>query len=189
MKSLTRLLPITILAVALASCSERTDTPKTTTGTDVPRPDTEVRGAQIDLFEGKQITTRIQADKIVRFEAIDSTMGYDVHTEFMDQSGAIISTLEGDSAVIRELTRHLYVYGRVVVVSKEKSRLDTDYLHWNPDLEKIQTDAFVKVTRRGDVVTGWGLEADKDLTRIKILRQVSGTIHDAGGLEDEAYSE
>lgn len=189
MKSLTYLVAIPVLAVALVGCSEQNNTPKTSSGTDVIRPDTEVRGAQIDLFEGKQVTTHINADRLVRFESIDSTMSYDVDAEFMDAEGKVISTLKGDSAIIRELTSHLYVYGRVVVVTKENSKLETDYLHWNPDLEKIQTDAFVKVTRRGDVVTGWGLEADRDLTRIKILRQVSGTIHDAGSLEDETDGE
>ena len=69
--------------------------------------------------------------------------------------------------------------------SLDSTRLDTDYLQWNPDIKKIQTDAFVKVYRRGDVATGWGLEANQTLTRIKILNQVSGTMKDAGSYEDK----
>lgn len=172
-----------LLAVALGGCSNHESATKTDIVVDSTRPDTEMRGATIDLLEGERVTTRINADRIIKFDAKDSTMGYKVHAEFFDSLGQINSILDGDSALIRETTNHLHVYGHVVVVSEEKSMLETDYLHWNPDIEKIQTDAFVKVTRKGDVVTGWGLEADQKLTRIKVLNQVSGTIHNTDAID------
>lgn len=185
MKLLTRLLLTGALLTVLAGCSSREPATTTANPADSTRPDTQVRGARIDLYDGKQVTTQIHADQVVRFEQIDSTMGYVVHTDFLDSTGNVTSKLDGDSALIRETTSHLYVFGHVVVVSQDHSRLETDYLHWNPDIKKIQTDAFVKVTRKGDVITGWGLEADQQLTRIKILKQVSGTIHNADELEDD----
>jgi len=110
-------------------------------------------------------------------------MGYVVDADFFDSLGQKISTLVGDSSLTRENSGHLWVYGNVVVVVLENNtRLETDYLHWNPDIKKIQTDAYVKITKNGDVVTGWGMEADQKLTRIKILKQVSGSFHDTTGL-------
>jgi len=41
-----------------------------------------------------------------------------------------------------------------------------------------------KSTRR-DVVTGWGMEADHKLSRIKILRQVSGSFRDTSSVLGE----
>jgi LPS export ABC transporter protein LptC len=140
------------------------------------KPDTEVKGARIDLFDKSEKTTEIFANRILKYDAKDSTMGYEVTAHFFDSTGHIISDLVGDSALIRESTSHLYVYGHVVVKSEDSTRLETDFLHWNPDIKKIQTDAFVKIYRHGDVATGWGMEANQTLTRVKILNQVSGTI-------------
>jgi LPS export ABC transporter protein LptC len=177
-----------LLALALsgvAGCSSGDGTLRNTaTPTDsILKPDTEVKGAKIDLFDKSQKTTEILAKRILKFEAKDSTMGYDVTAHFFDTLGHVTSDLVGDSALIRETTSHLYVFGHVVVKSEDSTRLETDYLHWNPDIKKIQTDAFVKVYRHGDVATGWGMEANQNLTRVKILNQVSGTIKNTDSFE------
>jgi hypothetical protein len=46
----------------------------------------------------------------------------------------------------------------------------------------IETDAFVRITKDDNVTTGWGLETDKSLSRIRILK-ASGTIRDSGWTE------
>ena len=171
------------LLVLQTGCSNHETSTKTEIVADSTRPDSEMRGATIDMLEGERVKTRIRADRILKFESKDSTMGYVVHADFFDSLGNVTSRLEGDSALIREMTNHFHVYGRVVVVSEDGSTLETDYLHWNPEIQKIQTDAFVKVTRKGDVVTGWGLETDQRLKRIKILRQVSGTIQNTDDVD------
>ncbi|MBK7142198.1 MAG: LPS export ABC transporter periplasmic protein LptC [bacterium] len=183
MANYLRIILLGLTTAILAGCSNHESSTKTDIVVDSSRPDTEMRGATIDLLEGERVTTRIDADRILKFDAKDSTMGYVVHAEFFDSLGNITSRLDGDSAYIRETSNHMHVYGHVVVVSEDHSMLETDYLHWNPDIEKIQTDAYVKVTRKGDVVTGWGLEADQKLTRIKVLRQVSGTIHNTDEID------
>ncbi len=186
---LTRFLTFGLLLalLALAGCSSRESAVRTGGGaTDsILRPDTEVKGARIDLFDRDQKTTEIFAKRIIKFDAKDSTVGFEVTSNFFDSTGKINAVVVGDSALIRESTNRLYIYGHVVVRSEDSTRLDTDYLQWNPDIKKIQTDAFVKVYRRGDVATGWGLEANQTLTRIKILNQVSGTMKDAGSYEDK----
>lgn len=180
-------LGLALALLSIAGCSNRESAIRTSgTATDsVLRPDTEVKGARIDLFDKQDKTTEIFAKRIIKFDAKDSTVGFDVTANFFDSTGKINAVVVGDSALIRETTNRLYIYGHVVVRSEDSTRLDTDYLQWNPDIKKIQTDAFVKVYRRGDVATGWGLEANQTLTRIKILNQVSGTMKDAGSYEDK----
>lgn len=148
------------------------------------QPDSEVFGATIHLYKSDRMTTEIRADKIVRFEAIDSTMGYVLDVDIFDSLGQINSNLVGDSGVIREKINQLEVYGHVVVVTQDSARLETDYLRWNPQREKIESESFVKFTRRDDVMTGWGMEADPDLGRLKIKSQVSGSVS-----KDEVLSE
>jgi LPS export ABC transporter protein LptC len=142
-------------------------------------PDSELRGATIYLYEKDKVTTEVKAEKLLKFEAKDSTMGYVLDINFFDSTGRVSTHLVGDSGVIRETTNQLNVYGNVVVVTKDSSKLETDYLYWNTVTDKIETDAFVRITKKNDVITGWGMEADPDLSRIKILNRVSGTVHDA----------
>ncbi len=172
---------LTLIVLALliqAGCTSEKSSSTVPASTDTStRPDTEVIGARIHLYEGSRVTTEVQADRVRRFEVKDSTAAYTVVVDFLDTLGQVTSNVVGDSSVIRENTGHLQIFGHVVVNTKENSVLETDYLVWNPDINKIQTDAFVKITRKGkDVVTGWGMEADKELTHLKILRQVSGTV-------------
>ena len=174
-----RLLLIAIATVAALSfgCSQKTVSEGDRAAVDsVLRPDSEVHGATIFLYDGEQKTTEIRADLIRRFEAIDSTMGYKLDIDFFDSLGQKSSNLVSDSGVIREKTGRLDVFGKVVVITQDSARLDTEFLRWNPERDKIESDAFVRFTRRDDVMTGWGMEADSDLGRLRILSQVSGSV-------------
>jgi LPS export ABC transporter protein LptC len=175
-----------VVMLAIAGCTSQDSATRnmTTLPDSVPKPDTEVKGAKIDLFDKQEKTTEILARRILKFDAKDSTMGYEVNAHIFDSTGKVISNVVGDSALIRENSNHLYIYGHVVVISEDSTRLDTDFLHWNPTIKKIQTDSFVKIYRHGDVATGWGMEANETLTRVKILNQVSGTIQNIGTYED-----
>ncbi len=142
-------------------------------------PDSELRGATIYLYEKDKVTTEVRAERLLKFEAKDSTVVYVLDMDFFDSTGRVTTELVGDSGIIRELANQLYVYGNVVVVTADSSRLETDYLYWNTNNDKIETDAFVRITKKNDVITGWGMEADPGLTRIKVLNRVSGTVHNA----------
>lgn len=174
-----------LVAAALIGCSDESTSVTKQPGPldSAGQPDTEIRGATIHLYHRGELNTKVNARRIVRFEDIDSTVGYTLDMDFYDSLGSITSNLVSDSGVIREVSGAFDVYGHVVVNTSDSVRLDTDYLTWNPSINRITTDAFVKVSRPGDTVTGWGLEAPRDLSRIKILHQVSGSLHDVEGLE------
>ena len=140
-------------------------------------PDAEVLGATIKLYEGGQVTTRILADKIVKYESIDSTMGYGLDIDLYDSAGVVTSHIVGDSGVIRENAGLLHIFGNVVVVTNDNRRLESDDLMWDKVSDQITTDAFVRITRGDDVVTGWGLEANNSLTQVRIKR-ASGEMSD-----------
>jgi LPS export ABC transporter protein LptC len=171
---------ISALAVSIfiAACSTND---RAKNSEDIPvdsssRPDSEVRGARIYLYDEGRITTEIDADVIHKFEANDSTMGYHLDIVLYDSTGGVNSTIVGDSGVIREQAGHLDIYGNVVVVSDDGSRLTTDYLFWDQDTQRLRTDSFVKIVDSdGNVLTGWGLEAEQNPTRYRILNQVSGS--------------
>jgi LPS export ABC transporter protein LptC len=151
-------------------------------------PDSEVFGATVYLYDRDVVTAEIRANRIRRFEAIDSTMGYVLDIDFFDSVGQVSSNLIGDSGVIREASNKLEVHGEVVVITSDSVKLETDYLRWSPEIGRIETEAYVKLTRGDDIMTGWGMEADPDLGRLRILSQVSGSIseNEAAKAEDKA---
>lgn len=147
-------------------------------------PDSELRGATISLYEGSSLTTGIKANRILKFEPQDSAVAYDLKIQFFDSTGKAVSDLIGDSGIIREGKGLFEIFGNVVANSIDRNtQLETDYLKWNPAINRIQTDAFVKITKGNDVITGWGLETDRRLSRVKILRQVSGTVSESTTLK------
>jgi LPS export ABC transporter protein LptC len=140
------------------------------------RPDSDMSDARIFTYDRELLTTAVNAKRIRQYEALDSTMGYTVMIEMYDAEGAVVSTLVGDSGLIREKAGDLHMYGHVVAVTENESRLETDSLYFDPETQLIHTDEFVRITRpNGDTLTGWGFEADRQLTRVTILRQVSGS--------------
>jgi LPS export ABC transporter protein LptC len=170
------------LAVALLTgCSQKTVSQGDQTAVDSTlRPDSEVSGATIFLYDRDIVTAEIRSNLMRRFEAIDSTVAYVLDVDFFDSAGQKTSNLIADSGVIREKDDRLEVFGKVIVVTQDSARLDTKFLRWNPQRHKIESDAFVKFTRGTDVMTGWGMEADPDLGRLKILSDVSGSVSEAG---------
>jgi len=183
-----RLLTSSLLLVAFvaAGCSDQSaskDSPPSSVDS-AQLPDSEVSGATIYLYHRGELTTEIRADRILKFESIDSTMGYSLDIDFLDSTGNVTSNLVSDSGVIRESTSHLQAYGHVVVVTADSLKLETDFLTWNPDINKIQSDAFVKFTKDGSVFTGWGMEANRDLSRLRILNQISSNAIDLDKLSE-----
>ncbi len=175
-----------ILAALVAGCSNQNaskDSPPATVDS-ASLPDSEVSGATIYLYNRGELTTEIRADRILKFEAADSTMGYQLDIDFLDSAGQVMSNLVSDSGVIRETSTHLQAYGHVVVDTHDSLKLETDFLTWNPEINKIQTDAFVKFTKDGNIFTGWGMEANRDLSRLRILNQISSNEIDLDKLSE-----
>ncbi len=139
-------------------------------------PDTDVLGATIQLITRGAMTAEIKADRIVQFEEIDSTMAYGLDIDFFDSTGAISSHLVSDSGIINEKTGHLEVFGHVKVNTAQNTKLDTDHLIWDQKIDLVHTQAFVKIARPNDTLQGWGMEAPGDLSRFRILKQVSGSL-------------
>ncbi|UCD94181.1 MAG: LPS export ABC transporter periplasmic protein LptC [Candidatus Zixiibacteriota bacterium] len=149
------------------------------------RPDQQISEAEIALFNGPVRTTVIKADYIEKFNKQDSTLAWGLDVYFYDREGKESSHLVADSGLVRETTKMLVANGNVVVVTPEDSaRLETEQLFWNGRSEMITTDKFVTIYQHGDTLQGYGLEADRGLKRVKIKRQVKGTVKSTEGVTE-----
>jgi len=168
-------------ALIVAGCSgDKSNTSNLSGAEDsLSRPDSEVIGARIYLYDKGRVTSEIYADKIRKFEALDSTAAYKLDIHIFDSTGAVSTRVVGDSGFIREDKGLLDIFGNVVVTTDDSTILETEYLWLDSNTDRIKTDAFVRITKKDDfLVTGWGLDADRRLNDFKILSQVSGTMSD-----------
>jgi len=177
-----------VLAAVLINCGSKNEIKAPASGPDSTsahkiRPDQQLRNARIFLYNKATRTTDIRADYIEKYDKFDSTLAWNLKVDFFDSAGNEISNLTADSGLVRERTNSMVANGHVIVVSADSSRLETEQLLWNARDNKIETDKFVRIIQKGDTTTGYGLEADQKLTRIRIKKQVSGALKSTEGVE------
>ena len=180
MKNLLIHISLLLTLVLIAGCAQNDQSANTDSeiSDSLNRPDSESFGTTISIYKKDRITAEIIAERVLKYEALDSTMAYDLDIEILDSTGQITTRISGDSGVIRDSESLVRIFGNVKVTTDSEIYLETDYLWWNSKTDRIKSDAFVKITRDDFVVTGWGLDADNRLSSIKILNRVSGSISD-----------
>lgn len=101
---------------------------------------------------------------------------YNLKIKFYNDQEEIISTLSADEGRIDspgDAIKDIFVKGNVVVVSEEeKMTLTTESLKWDSNLGKITTEDFVRQETEDAVITGYGLEADSELSKVVLKRDV-----------------
>jgi LPS export ABC transporter protein LptC len=88
------------------------------------------------------------------------------------QKGRVVSTLTACHGFLRTDSKDIRAEENVVMVSEEGTTLRTERLDWDQKAGLIKTDLPVTVERAQDILTGIGLEADRELKNIKILAEV-----------------
>jgi LPS export ABC transporter protein LptC len=172
-----------LLAVALTGCHGRT--PSTPRGEEIRVPDQEARDFTLtESSEGKKNWT-LWASYAAMYNDKNLVDARTVRIEFFDDRGAKNSTLVADQGLVYQRTNDLEARGNVRVVTTTGVTLETDSLRWRNARRKIVSDAFVKVTRRGDVVTGYGFESDPNLEHFHLAREVRAEVRDEGGEVDK----
>jgi hypothetical protein len=69
----------------------------------------------------------------------------------------------------------------VRVTTKNSVLMETDSLRFLNRTGRIRSDGFVRVTRRGDVLTGYGFESDATLEHFTLRREVRAEVQSVGG--------
>ncbi|KPL15914.1 MAG: hypothetical protein AMS26_06405 [Bacteroides sp. SM23_62] len=121
-------------------------------------------------------STVIKAESVFKWLDKDLLKAKVLEVDFYDSLGEHASHLVADSGWVWEKRQYLEVMGDVLVATDEGMKLETQSLKWDPNISKIKTDDFVKITKGKDIITGYGLEAEQDLKNFKIKRLVKGKI-------------
>ena len=153
----------------------------TQSGSDVRLPDQEARDFTLtESLEGRKNWT-LWASYAAMYNDQSLVDAKTVRIEFFDKDGKKFSTLVARQGRVHQRTNDLEARGNVVVTTESGIRMETDSLRWQNRIGKIVSDGFVKVTRKSDVVTGYGFESDPSLDHFHLRREVRAEVRDTGG--------
>ncbi len=91
-----------------------------------------------------------------------------VRIEFLEPNLSVRSTLTAKSAMRFQEKGQIIARDSVILVSVKQEKLETEELIWDEKTAKIYTEKFVKVTKPGEIIYGYGLEAEQDFSYWKI---------------------
>jgi lipopolysaccharide export system protein LptC len=168
-----------LLAAQVAGCHG--DAPSTPSGEDVRIPDQEARDFTLtESSEGKKSWT-LWSSYAAMYNDRNLVDARTVRIDFFDREGKKNSTLTADQGLVFQRTNDLEARGKVRVTTESGVTLETDSLRWQNARGKIVSDAFVRVTRHGDVVTGYGFESDATLEHFHLAREVRAEVQPQAG--------
>ncbi|MCC6462831.1 MAG: LPS export ABC transporter periplasmic protein LptC [Saprospiraceae bacterium] len=91
-----------------------------------------------------------------------------IKVEFLTPTLEVRSVLTAKTAVRQDNSSLVTARDSVVLQTVEQEKLETEELIWNEKTEKVYTEKFVKVTKPGELIYGFGLEANQDFSFWKI---------------------
>lgn len=92
-----------------------------------------------------------------------------IKMEFLQSNLSIRSVLTAKTATRYQEEGKIIARDSVVLTTIKQEKLETEELIWDEKTAKIRTEKFVKVSQPGEVIYGFGLEADQDFSYWKIL--------------------
>ena len=118
-----------------------------------------------------QVRYSLKAPKLLRYETegvsyVEFPLGVNIVKYDADKN--IISTLRADYAKQFAKDKHWEAKNNVVVTNAQGDSLKTEHLILDEKTEKIETEEFVKIIRKDQVITGIGLTSDQDMRNWKI---------------------
>lgn len=92
-----------------------------------------------------------------------------IQMDFLQPDLSVRSVLTAKTATRFQNEGKIIARDSVVLTTIKQEKLETEELIWDEKTAKIHTDKFVKVTQPGEVIYGFGLEAEQDFSYWKIL--------------------
>ena len=166
-----------VAALAATGC-HRSSTPAPSSD-ETRIPDQEARDFTLTESAAGKKNWTLRADYAAMFNREHEVDAKTVTIDFFDAEGAHYSTLTSDRGRIDQTTNDLEARGNVRITTKNDVAMETDSLRFFNRTGKIVSNGFVRVTRRGDVLTGYGFESDATLEHFRLRREVRAEVRSA----------
>jgi LPS export ABC transporter protein LptC len=160
---------ILLLSIFFSACESKVEPPRTDLKSG-EIPDQESWKSTVAFSDSGSVKAVLNAGHISVYNSkaytlIDSGAVVDFY-----KAGEKVSTLTGKRGKVLDATKDIEMYDSVVVVNKEGSVLKTSKLYWNNKLQKVSSDAFVKITTPKEDIEGIGFESDQNLKNYTIYK-------------------
>lgn len=144
-------------------------------------PDHEVSDFEATETDQGAVQWKMYARSAATYRARSTVVARGLRIDFFDEKGERASTLTAREGEMNDRTHDMLARGDVVIQTTEGTRMTTDQIQFLNKLQRIQTESFVRVDRRGDVLTGWGFESDPELKDFQFKREVKATVNTRSG--------
>jgi LPS export ABC transporter protein LptC len=91
------------------------------------------------------------------------------------EAGELEAELNSQAGEIDESTYNTTAFGRVRVVTVDGKELRSEVLHWSNAEEIIHSEAFVEFTENDQILSGYGLRTDPNLSDLTLRERVVGS--------------
>ena len=162
--------------------SEDRVVPRPTSGEELPSQ--EVRNFSLEESDTGTPEWILTSRYAATYDRRGAILARGVAIDFFDSKGAKYSHLTAKEGEIKRPSNDMEARGNVVVTTTDGVRIQTESLRYLNHERKIVSDAFVRLERKGDVVTGIGFESDPSLEHFTIKKEVKAQVQSSpnGGL-------
>lgn len=98
-----------------------------------------------------------------------------IEVEFYDKNQIVETKLTANYAIKYDDKDVMEAKGNVIIINEKGEQLNTEHIVWSQKKEQINSDAFVKITTKTEILMGDGLESNQSFTKYKI-KKIRGTI-------------
>ena len=119
-------------------------------------------------YEGDSTYAIFQADPDTVASAAGDARA--VHIQLFDDDGRPSATVDADRVVYRDEQQRFLAQGRVVVLTDEGRRLESEEVRWDESSRELRADGFVRITAPDERFEGVGLVAAEDLSTYELAR-------------------
>jgi LPS export ABC transporter protein LptC len=119
------------------------------------------------------VKVRMRAPELKRFEKepgksiLEFPSGLDMY--FYDSTGVITSQIKAKYSIYNEYNGIWEAKNDVEAINDKGEKLNTEYLVWDREKEKISSNQFVKVTTLTDIYYGDGFESDQSFNQWEVF--------------------
>ena len=176
----TIIIPVIAGIIMVFSSCESNDIEKINTIThELDAPNISIINTEVIYTEHAKIKAILRSKEINQYLNIEepyTEFPKGIFVEFYDSIQKPTSFIRANYCIYDETEKLWTAENDVVAVSEEGDTLNTEFLIWDQQKEKIYSDQYVRITNKEGVIHGKGFEANQDFTNWTI-KGSSGTFN------------
>ena len=170
---------ITGIIMFFSSCESNNIEKINTITHELDAPNISIINTEVVYTEHAKIKAIVRSKEINRYLSIEepyTEFPKGIFVEFYDSTQKSTSFIKANYCIYDETENLWTAKNDVVSVSEEGDTLNTEFLIWDQQKQKIYSDQYVRITNKEGVIHGKGFEANQDFTNWTI-KQSSGTFN------------